>query len=277
MKKSRRKALGQHFLTSRTLLRKIIKTINPQPEDLVIEVGPGKGILTSPLAKGAGKVIAIERDSSFIPTLRRKHIPHLLILEKDVLKVDFKNLLKKEKDDFKKVKLVGNLPYSISSPLLFKILKDKELFSECVFLLQKEVAQRVCAEPGSKKFAPLSIIIQIHFSTQIHAFIPPQAFSPPPQVKSALISLKRRPSPLFHIKNDTRFLELLKGTFRHRRKTLHNNLERLDFPSPLIHEALQNLDIKKDARPEQLTIFQFVSLFNFIYSEKIRKGDSSSP
>lgn len=268
MKKSRRKAFGQHFLTNSTLLKKIVKTINPQPEDLVIEVGPGKGVLTSPLAQEAGKVIAIERDGSFIPTLRRKHMPHLLILEKDVLKVDFKNLLEKEKDAFRNVKLVGNLPYSISSPLLFKILQDKELFSECVFLLQKEVAQRVCAKPGSKKFAPLSIIFQIHFSTQIHALIPPQAFSPPPQVESALISLKRRRSPLFHIEKDALFLELLKGAFRHRRKTLHNNLERLDLSSSLIHKAFQNLDIKKDARPEQLTISQFVSLFDFIHSEK---------
>ena len=266
MKKSRRKALGQHFLTSRTLLRKIVKTINPQPEDLVIEIGPGKGVLTSPLARRAGKVIAIEKDSSLIPGLKRKNIPRLLIIEKDVLRVDFQKLLEKEKDPLKQVKLVGNLPYSISSPLLFKILQAKELFSECVFLLQKEVAQRICAEPGSKKFAPLSIIFQIYFSAQIHTLIPPQAFSPPPQVESALISLKRRPSPLFHIESDAQFLEFLKGTFRHRRKTLRNNLERLNFSSSLIHKAFQDLDIKKDARPEQLTISQFVNLFEIIHS-----------
>ena len=267
MKKSRRKALGQHFLTSRSLLRKIIKTINPQLEDLIIEIGPGKGVLTSPLGEKAGKVIAIEKDSTLIPTLRSKHVPRLLILEKDVLKVDFKKLLEKEKDAFKKVKLVGNLPYSISSPLLFKVLQSKELFSECIFLLQKEVAQRVCAKPGSKKFAPLSIIFQIHFSAQIHTIIPPGAFSPPPQVESALISLKRRRFPLFHIENEAHFIEFLKGTFRHRRKTLRNNLERLNFSSSLIHKAFQNLDIKKDARPEQLTISQFVNLFEIIHSE----------
>ena len=267
MKKSRRKALGQHFLTSRSFLKKIIKTINPQPEELVIEIGPGKGVLTSPLARKAGKVIAIEKDSSLIPGLRRKNIPRLLIIEKDVLRVDFQKLLEKEKDAFKKVKLVGNLPYSISSPLLFKILQGKELFSECIFLLQKEVAQRVGAKPGSKKFAPLSIIFQIHFSTQVHTLIPPQAFSPPPQVESALISLKRRRFPLFDMESDAQFLEFLKGAFRHRRKTLHNNLERLDLSSSLIHKAFQDLDIKKDARPEQLTISQFANLFEILHSE----------
>ena len=268
MKKSRRKALGQHFLTSRSFLRKIIKTINPQPEDLVIEIGPGKGALTSPLARRAGKVIAIEKDRLLIPGLRRKNIPRLLIIEKDVLRVDFQKLLEKEKDAFKQVKLVGNLPYSISSPLLFKILQNKELFSECVFLLQKEVAQRVCANPGSKKFAPISIIFQIHFSAQVHVLIPPGAFSPPPQVESALIALKRRRCPLFDIESDAQYLEFLRSAFRHRRKTLRNNLERLDLSSSLIHKAFQDLDIKKDARPEQLTISQFVSLFDFIYSEK---------
>jgi 16S rRNA (adenine1518-N6/adenine1519-N6)-dimethyltransferase len=267
LKKSRRKALGQHFLRSRSVLKMILRTINPQPDDLIIEIGSGKGILTLPLAKKAGKVIAIEKDRSLIPALRRKDIPHLLILEKDVLKVDFQQLLKEEKGPCTRVKLVGNLPYSISSPLLFNILHERGFFSECVFLLQKEVAQRVSAEPGSKKFAPLSIIFQLYFSARIQAIIPPQAFSPPPRVESALISLQRRKVPLFPLENDSFFLEFLKGTFRHRRKTLRNNLQRLSIPSSLIEDAFQDLSIKKDARPEQLTISQWVNLFEILHPE----------
>ncbi|MCK4263653.1 MAG: ribosomal RNA small subunit methyltransferase A, partial [Candidatus Aminicenantes bacterium] len=130
MKKSKRKALGQHFLVDRMVLKKIANTIDPQQEDFIIEIGAGKGALTFFLAKKANKVIAIEKDKSLIPALKRKDFPNLTVLEKDVLKLEFKDFTKREK-----VKLVGNLPYSISSPILFKVLAEKDLFSECTFLL----------------------------------------------------------------------------------------------------------------------------------------------
>lgn len=267
MKKSKRRAFGQHFLASRTILKKIVKTIDPQAQDIIIEIGAGKGVLTLPLGKRAGKIIAIEKEKSFIPLLQSKNIPNLMILEKDVLKIDFKELVEKGIDSRAKLKLVGNLPYSISSPLLFKVFQERDLFSECIFLLQKEVAERIGAQPGSKKYAPLSILFQIYFSTKIHFFVAPEAFSPPPQVESALISLKRRISPLFPIKDDQFFLKFLKGAFRHRRKMLRNNLEKLYFPFPLIEEAFQKCKIKKDLRPEQLAISQFVALFNFFFPQ----------
>lgn len=267
MKKSKRKALGQHFLASRKILRKIVKTINPQPQDLIIEIGAGKGVLTFPLAKQAGKVIAIEKEKSFIPLLQSKKIPNLTVVEEDVLKMDFNKLIKKETDSQTKMKLVGNLPYSISAPLLFKVFKDKALFPECIFLLQKEVAERIGARAESKKYAPLSILFQIYFSTKIHFTVNPEAFSPPPRVKSALISIKRRSSPLFAIENDQFFLNFLKGAFRHRRKMLHNNLERLGFSSSQIRGAFQKAKIKKDLRPEQLSISQFVALFNLFFPQ----------
>ncbi len=265
MKKSRRKAYGQHFLTSRPILKKIVNTIHPQNEDLIIEIGAGKGVLTFPLARKAGKVIAIENERSFIPLLLSKNIPRLEVLEKNVLKVDFKELIEKQKKFLAQVKIVGNLPYSISSPLLFKVLEEKEFLLECVFLLQKEVAHRICAHPESKDYGPLSILFQIYFSTKIHFTVHPQAFSPPPQVDSSLISLKRRPSPLFQIEDDSFFLKFLKGAFCHRRKTLVNNLKKLNFPNLLINEAFQKCCINPGHRPEQLTITQFVDLFHFFY------------
>lgn len=267
MKKSRRKAYGQHFLVSRSILNKILKTISPQKEDLIIEIGAGKGALTFPLSRRAGKIIAIEKEKSFIPVLQSKNIPNLNILAKDVLKIDFKELIEKEKNSLAKVKLVGNLPYSISSPILFKVFEGKEVHPLCVFLLQREVAARVCAQPGSKKYAPLSIFFQIYFMTEMHHIVPAEAFSPPPQVESALISLRKRSTPLYPIEDDQFFLKFLKGAFRHRRKILRNNLKKLNFASNLIEDAFRKCKIKRELRPEQLTISQFVELFHFFFPE----------
>ena len=267
-KSAKIKAMGQHFLKNHAVLKKIIRYISPHKEDLIIEIGAGKGALTFPLTTKAGKVIAIEKDPSFIPFLQRKNIPNLTILEKDILKVDFFELIKSQ--NFKhKVKLVGNLPYSLSSPLLFKVLQERELFSECIFLLQKEVAERICCQPGSKKYAPLSILFQIHFIAKLHFFLPPEYFSPPPKVNSALISLKKRDRPLFFIEKEELFKKFLKGAFKHRRKILRKNLEKLNLPLSLIDAAYRKYGIERNLRPEQISISQFVALFNFFsQSEK---------
>jgi 16S rRNA (adenine1518-N6/adenine1519-N6)-dimethyltransferase len=263
--RTKRRALGQHFLKSQAVLKKIIRRISPQEQDLIIEIGAGKGALTFPLAEKAGKVIAIEKDSTLIRSLKRKKIPNLTILEKDILKVDFEELLKKEKDCKRNLKLAGNLPYSLSSPLLFKVLEERELFRECIFLLQREVAERLCGQPGSKNYAPLSILFQIHFHLQLHFTVPPECFSPPPKVDSALISLKKREHPLFSLENEGPFRDFLKGAFKHRRKILRNNLEKLGIPLSAIDKAYLKFDIKKTTRAEQLPISRFVDLFQYFY------------
>lgn len=268
----KRKALGQHFLVNHRVLHRIVKTINPQKDDLIIEVGAGRGALTFALSETAQKVIAIERDPFFIPALQRKKYPSLEIIEADILKVDLRRLIEGEKSPVRQVKLVGNLPYSISSPLLFKILPERELFTSCVFLLQKEVAQRIDASPGSKTYAPLSILFQIYFSTTIHELIPPQAFAPPPKVESALISLVRRPHPLFSIQDDELFMKFLKGLFRHRRKTLHNNLERMGVARTMIDKAFHTLGLEKDKRAEQLLILECIDLYDLLSSEANSNG-----
>ncbi len=261
--KRKRKALGQHFLKNPAVLKKIIQVISPEENDLVIEIGAGKGALTFPLAEKAGKVIAVEKDASLVPFLQKRDVKNLMILEKDILRLDFKEIISKEEKLKKNVKLVGNLPYSLSSPLLFKLLQHKELFSECVFLLQKEVAERICGQPMSKIYAPLSILFQIYFFAKIHFLVSPNSFSPPPRVDSALVSLKRRSQPLFFIEKEELFQKFLRAAFRHRRKTLNNNLLKLDFPLSLIKEAFEKFGLDRNIRPEQLTISQFVALFNF--------------
>ena len=271
MKRTKRKALGQHFLKSPSVLKKIIRSISPQKDELIIEIGAGKGALTFPLAEKAGKVIAIEKDRSLIPYLQRKKFLNLEIVEEDVLKVNFQQILEKEKNFKGKVKVVGNLPYSISSPLLFKIFAARELFAQCIFLLQSEVAERITSQPGSKRYAPLSILFQNYFLAKLHFFVEPEAFLPPPKVRSALISLKRRDCPLYFLEKEELFHKFLKDSFRHRRKILLNNLKRLNLSDSLLREAYEKCHLEKNVRPEQLTLSQFVELFNFFYRNSEEK------
>ncbi len=267
-KKTKRRILGQHFLKSSTVLKKIIRRVSPSEKDLIIEIGAGKGVLTFPLAEKAGKVIAIEKDPSLIPFLQKKRFPNLIILEQDILEMDFPALLKKEKKFKGNVKLAGNLPYSLSSPLLFKVLEEKDLFSECIFLLQKEVAERLCGQPGSKTYAPLSILFQIHFLIKLHFTVPPGCFSPPPKVDSALISLRRRHHPLFSLENEELFRAFLKGAFKHRRKILRNNLGQFGISLSSIDTAYLKQNIERNTRAEQLPISQFVNLFHHFFKKE---------
>jgi 16S rRNA (adenine1518-N6/adenine1519-N6)-dimethyltransferase len=269
--KRKRKALGQHFLKNRAVLEKILQVISPDENDLVIEIGAGKGALTFPLAERAGKVIAVEKDPCLIPFLLKRSFSNLMIMEKDILRVDFREIISKEEKLKRSVKLVGNLPYSLSSPLLFKLLKNKELFTECIFLLQKEFAERICGQPRSKIYAPLSILFQIYFLAKIHFLVSPDSFSPQPKVNSALISLKKRSQPLFFIKNEEIFRKFLRAAFQHRRKILVNNLKNINLPLSRINEAYRKLGLERNIRPEELTISQFVELFNF-FSQQAEKG-----
>jgi 16S rRNA (adenine1518-N6/adenine1519-N6)-dimethyltransferase len=255
------KALGQHFLTSRSILRKIVDAIAPEKDELVIEIGAGKGALTFPLADRAGKVIAIEKDKSLVPFLQEANKSNLVVLQQDILRLDLRKLVAEEPAFRGRVKLAGNLPYSISSPLLFKVFEVKDLFSACVFLLQREVAARIGASPGSKDYAPLSILFQRHFDVRLCFTVAPGAFSPPPRVLSSLAALTRRTRPLFPVADEDRFRRFLRMSFAQRRKTLLNNLKSAPYPLALLRESFQRLSLKENVRAEQLSIAQFVELF----------------
>lgn len=262
MKRTRRKVLGQHFLTNKKILHRIVDVIAPGKGDLIIEIGAGRGSLTFKLAETEARIIALEKDSSLIPSLTKREFANLTVLEEDVLRVKFRDLFQE-----KSGKIVGNLPYAISSPLLFKVLEEKEFINFCVFLLQKEVAQRVCASPGTKKFAPLSILIQIDFDAHMHFLIPASFFSPPPRVESALISLRKRHQPLFAIPDRERFVKFLRGVFRSRRKKLSNNLKALGIPQSRIKDAYLTCEIDEKLRPEQLSIAQFYALYTHVFDD----------
>jgi 16S rRNA (adenine1518-N6/adenine1519-N6)-dimethyltransferase len=261
---TRRKALGQHFLTSRRVLERIIQVIAPRADDLIVEVGPGRGALTFSLAERCGRLIAVEKDASLIPRLLERKPANVEIVEQDILRVDLAELIGGGPGSGRTVRVVGNLPYSISSPLLFKVLDEKALVSDCVFLLQKEVAERVAARPGSKTYAPISILFQLDFEVRLHFEVAPAAFSPPPRVRSTLISLKKRESPLFPVSDPARWPPFLRTAFAERRKTLLNNLRKLALPAEAVKRALAALSLPENIRAEQVDIGRLVELFKIL-------------
>ena len=269
-RRKKRHVLGQHFLKSPGVLEKIVRVIDPGPDDLIIEIGAGRGALTLPLAEKAGTVVAVEKDRRLIPALEEKAPPNVKIVAGDVLALDFGELVEAYGAGTKNAKLAGNLPYSISSPLLFKVIEEKEAFQKCVFLVQKEVAERISAAPGPKDYAPVSILIQLYFSAHLHFSVHPGSFSPPPKVESALISLDKRPSPLFPVFDEHRFLRFLQDCFRQRRKTLFNNLIASGRPSASVERAWAKFGLDRNTRPEQVTVAKFTGLFDVF--RQIRAG-----
>jgi len=272
MKRTKRKALGQHFLHDPHVLSKIVRQINPYKDDVFIEIGAGKGALTYPLAEKAGRVYAIEKDRILLPVLQNNLPANVVLVKADVLKIQFQELVAEDLHANKTIKLAGNLPYSISSPVLFKVLEEKTLFAECSFLLQKEVADRICAGPGSKKYAPISILFQRDFDVRLCFVVEPGSFSPPPKVRSTLIQLKRRKKPLFELPDEAEFRLFLKSAFRHRRKTLFNNLLMANVSESLLESSFIELAFDKKVRPEHITQEQFAQLFNFLEKHGIIEG-----
>ena len=262
MYKSRRQALGQHFLANEGVLRKIVAAIEPRPGDVVVEIGPGKGVLTAALADKAGRVIAVEKDERLIPGLREAMPANVEIVPGDILRTDLRGIL--EKAGVPALRLVGNIPYSISSPLLFRVLDERLLLSDCVFLLQKEVAERVTAGPGTKSYAPLGILLQNEFEARVAFTVAPGSFSPPPKVQSALLTLRRRPAPLHPGAAEEPYRVFLRAAFAERRKMLWKNLARRATPAAL-EAAYAELGLPRNMRAEELSPEALFSLF-----EKLR-------
>jgi len=261
MKRTKRQTSGQHFLASSGIIAKIVNCIDPREGDWIIEIGAGRGALTLPLAERAGHVVTIEKDSSFLPSLQEKHLDNLDIRIQDVLDIRFADLLPPASPSRPAVKLVGNLPYSISSPILFKLLEEKELFDRVVFLVQKEVAERICSRPNSKNYAPVSILIQNHFSATLCFTVQPGSFIPPPKVMSALIALQTRSRPLFDLHEPERFLRFLRIVFLQRRKTFANNLKSMGTPVEEIKRILVESGHDARVRAEQLSPEELHALY----------------
>lgn len=248
-----KKKLGQHFLHDQNIIAKIVKLINPKPDDNIIEIGPGLGALTLEILPLAKQMLAIELDTDIILELQNKcaKLGDLEIYNQDFLKTDLQQFLAP-------LRLIGNLPYNISTPILFKAINNIASIQDMHFMLQKEVAQRVVAKPGSKIYGRLSIMVQYYCSVELLLQVGPGSFTPPPKVDSAVIRLTPKPQPLVQALNNKLFSDVVRAAFCQRRKTIHNSLKEY-----ITTEGLQSISIDPKTRPEQLSVDSFVLISNW--------------
>ena len=215
-----KKSLGQHFLIDKGVVASAIDLAQVGADDLVVEIGPGRGILTEALLDNAAAVVAIELDPRMISYLKATfRDPRLTLVARDVLQVDWAEILPQDKS----AKVVANLPYYITSPIIQRLLEDKEFFSTMVLMVQREVAQRIAAVPGSRAYGVLSVAVQYHAQVELGPIIGPEAFAPPPDVHSALIKLIPRAQPPVETPEEILF-RVVRSAFRQRRKTILNSL-----------------------------------------------------
>jgi len=255
-----KKRLGQHFLVDRNILNKVVRTAEVRKEEVVVEVGPGLGEMTVALARLAKHVIAVEIDPRLVEILRKKlaDCPNVEVVKSDILKVDFKHFFKKEGHP---IKVVANLPYQISTPLLFRFIEAKEVFSTFTLMLQREVAERMVASPGGKEYGRLSVLLQMFLDLSVRFFIPPSAFFPRPKVESAVVHMGWKEKPMVEMQNEEWFRKVVKACFGYRRKTLVNALKHSELPLPeSIDSRMEKIEIDPRRRPETLTIQEYVSL-----------------
>lgn len=252
-----RKRFGQHFLHERAVVERIIATIDPQPGDHLVEIGPGEGVLTRPLLAAAGRLEAVEIDRDLAAALgARDDWPGALTLhEADALAFDYAALATD-----RPLRLVGNLPYNISTPLLFHLLAQRQAIADMHFMLQREVVDRLAAAPGSKVYGRLSVMIQAYCAVTPLFRIAPGAFRPPPAVESAVVRLAPR-APLVPPEHADTFAEIARLTFGARRKTLRNTLRARLSPA-----AISAAGIDPGARPETLPVSAFAALATAVHS-----------
>ena len=249
-----KKQLGQHFLADRHYIDKIVMAVNPKDGDRLVEIGPGQGAITLPLLRVHRKLTVIEFDRDLIAPLTAAAEPlgDLTIVQGDVLRVDFTALAAGEP-----IRLVGNLPYNISSPILFHALEHAAVVRDMHFMLQKEVVDRMAAAPASKVYGRLSVMLQAYCQVTSLFVVPPGAFRPPPKVDSAVVRLVPRDPAAININDHKRFAEVVKAAFGQRRKTLRNALNNVVSAEQFIAAG-----VRPDARAEQLDVAEFIALAN---------------
>jgi 16S rRNA (adenine1518-N6/adenine1519-N6)-dimethyltransferase len=255
-----KKRLGQHFLVDPNILNKVVRTAQVGKEDVVLEVGPGLGEMTLALARLAKHVIAVEIDPKLVAILNKKvkDYPNVEVVRSDILRIDFKHFFKKEGYP---IKVVANLPYQISTPLLFRFIESKNAFSTFTLMLQKEVAERLVAPPGGKEYGPLSIFVQLFLDLSISFLIKPSAFFPPPKVGSAVVHMVWKEKPMIEKEGEEWFKRVVKACFGYRRKTLPNALKHSQLSLPeSIESRMERIGIDPRRRPETVTIPEFAKL-----------------
>ena len=269
-----KKSLGQNFLTDQRVARRIIDAVSPLPTDIVIEIGPGTGALTRLLVERSGHVEAIEIDTHLADAVRRSlNADNLSIVAADALVLDWGELITDAKtklglpgpadQDLKRVRIVANLPYYISTPIIERMLSVGRSVFDMTLMLQKEVADRITTGPGSKEYGYLSVMVQYYCIAKKLFEVPPSAFTPIPRVQSAVIKLTVRELPAVEVSDEAKFFALVRAAFAQRRKTILNNLKAasraLEFTQPL-ESALEAASVAPQRRAETLSLEEFAAL-----------------
>ncbi|MGG3691453.1 16S rRNA (adenine(1518)-N(6)/adenine(1519)-N(6))-dimethyltransferase RsmA [Heyndrickxia ginsengihumi] len=266
-----KKSLGQNFLIDPNILRNITEYANLTKESGVIEIGPGIGALTEHLARSSGKVVAFEIDQRLMPILKDTLSPYdnVKIVNEDILKADVKKIINEEFSHIDKLMVVANLPYYVTTPIILKLITEALPIQGIVVMLQKEVAERISAKPGTKHYGSLSIAIQYYMTAEVVMIVPKTVFMPQPNVDSAVIRLIKRPKPKVDVVDEKFFFEVTRASFAQRRKTLINNLtsQLLEGKAKKaeIIEVLHSLNIDPTRRGETLSLEEFASLCNALY------------
>lgn len=260
------KRFGQNFLIDTHVLNKIINASHITKEDFVLEIGPGIGTMTQYLAEAAREVAAVEIDDALIPILQDtlKDWDNVTIIHGDILKTDIQTLVK-EKNQGKPIKVVANLPYYITTPIIMGLFENHIPIESITIMVQKEVAQRMQTGPGSKDYGALSLAVQYYAKPEIVANVPPNCFMPRPKVGSAVIRLTRHEYPPVYVKNEKLMFALIRASFNQRRKTLVNGLknsQEIYFTKEKIEIALEKCGLPLNIRGEALTLEQFAELSN---------------
>lgn len=264
------KKYGQNFLIDTHVLDKIIRAAGITEDDCVLEIGPGIGTMTQYLAQAAGKVIAVEIDKALIPILSDtlSSYYNVTIINDDVLKLDIRKLVEEENEG-KPIKVVANLPYYITTPIIMGLYENHVPIESITVMVQKEVADRMQTGPGNKDYGALSLAVQYYADPYIVANVPPNCFMPRPKVGSAVIRLTRHAEPPVEVEDEKLMFDIIRASFNQRRKTLANGLKnagKWDLPKEVIAEAIETLGKGASVRGEALSLEEFARLSNEIYN-----------
>jgi 16S rRNA (adenine1518-N6/adenine1519-N6)-dimethyltransferase len=246
------KRFGQHFLIDHNIVRKIVELADVQPHETLLEIGPGRGVLTGPLCAKAQKVIAVEIDRQLAQMLGSE-VPNLDLRIGDALEFDYESLPQG-------TVVVANLPYYVSTPLLFKLLESSQRFARLVLMLQTEVAQRLAARPGTKEYGALSVLTQYRAAVTLAFRVSPHCFRPRPTVGSAVVHLRIKTTGSLDEDREQRFVRLVRAAFAHRRKTVLNSLRDEGYDAEAVTAALNRSGIAPDRRAETLSLEDYLAL-----------------
>ena len=261
-----KKSFGQNFLTDTNILQKIVDTAEINDRVNVIEIGPGIGALTEFLAERAAEVMAFEIDHRLVPILADtlRNFDNVTVVNEDILKVDLAQHIQNFKNPDLPIKVVANLPYYITTPILMHLIESGIPFSEFVVMMQKEVADRISAQPNTKAYGSLSIAVQYYMTAKVAFIVPRTVFVPAPNVDSAILKMVRRPEPAVAVEDESFFFKISKASFTHRRKTLWNNLTgyfgKTEEVKDKLTKALDQAGLSPSVRGEALSLAEFASL-----------------